>query len=216
MSHWQYEYYCFIFITGPLDLSGADCRQTWVSATRTATMKTTLQLALSFSPFLEHPQIPLLAMPFEWILAPFCHCWQQNWHSINLLVYRKRQWNHIAESRICVCQCQGYSPLSAEVKEDLYDVLVVTDLLTCWLPAIKGSQQALVHTPTGQKIIPCCGTGVPLGTHAHTRHTGEVRHTWTNLRQQEAVRFACLYVHTHTHDTEYIAVHLMTLSHNTF
>lgn len=182
---------------GPLDLPGADCRQTWVSATRTVTMKTTLQFAFSFFLFLEIPQIPFLAMPFEWILAPFCHCWQQNWHSINLFVYRKRQWNHIAESRIHVCQCQGYSALSAEVERDLSLWCVgSSDLLTRCLPAIKGSQQALVYTPKGQKIIPCCATGVPLDMHTHMRRTREVQHTWTNMRQQEAVRFACLCVHT--------------------
>lgn len=85
--------------------------------------------ALSSS--LEHPEIPLLAMPFEWILAPFCRCWQQNWHSMNVLVYRKRQWKDIAESRTHVCQHQGYRSLGAEVKEDLCDVLVVRDILTC-------------------------------------------------------------------------------------
>lgn len=160
-------------------------------------------------------------MPFEWILAPFSYSWQHNWHSMNLLVYRKRQWNPIAESRTRVCQHQGYSPLGTEVKEDLCDVLVVTDLLTCWPPAIKGSQQAPVYTPTGQKKIPRCGTGVPLGTCTHMRRTEEVKHTWTNPTQQEAVRLACLYVRVHTHTltqthARYIAVCLMTLSHNAF
>lgn len=98
-------------------------------------------------------------------------------------------------------------------------MLVVTDLLTCWPPAIKGSQKAPVYTPTGQKKIPRCGTGVPLGTGTRTRHTGEVKHTQTNLTQQEAVRLACLYARAHTHTqthARYIAVRLMTLSHNAF
>lgn len=67
--------------------------------------------------------------------------------------------------------------LGAEVREDLCDVLVVKDLLTFWPPAIKGSQQALVYSPTGQKETAPCGAGAPLGTRTRVRHAGEVKDT---------------------------------------
>lgn len=219
LSHWQYECYCFIPITGSLDLPGADCRQTWVSAIRTVTTTTTKKTLCNWlwvlSSSLLHSQIPLLAIPFEWVLAPFCRCWQQKGHSVNLPVYEKgsktvyrRAGLRSADAKGTVSWCWGKGrPLQCVSSYTSFTLLASCHSRLTANTGMHSNGSDKFHTVEQGFLWACAYIWNVLGKWNTCEQAWHSRKLWGLC--------ACTHIHTHTH-TRYIAVCLITLSHSAF